>query len=169
VSKDLGRHGRDSRDVSRVDSTLGPDKAARRDAPMVTGCAVAGARPPPLGPGQLDRIVKVVSDQALEDRPDQLPMAAQHRLTDRQVQQQGNQCGGVGVHAKDPVGLDGEAAALGQWFDGLRTARRGAAQDPGDRIVAELGQEPVGFSAAWLGQGSEAVGPVQACLSLAWA
>jgi len=40
-------------------------------------------------------------------------MAAQHRLTDRRVQQQGNQCGGVGVHAKDPVGLNGEAAALG--------------------------------------------------------
>jgi hypothetical protein len=44
VPEDLGRHGRDGGNFSRVDGTLGPDQAARRDAPMVTGCAVVGAR-----------------------------------------------------------------------------------------------------------------------------
>ena len=72
-----------------------------------------------LGPGQLDLIVKIMPDQALEHRPDQLSVATQHRLTYRRVQHQGNKRSGVGVHAKDLVGLDGEAAAPGQWLDSL--------------------------------------------------
>ena len=59
-----------------------------------------------LGPDQLDVIVKVMPDQALEHRPDQLSMATQHRLTYRRVQHQGNKRSGVGIHAKDLVGLD---------------------------------------------------------------
>jgi hypothetical protein len=39
-----------------------------------------------LGPGQLDVIVKIMPDQALEHRPDQLSMATQHGLTYRRVQ-----------------------------------------------------------------------------------
>jgi hypothetical protein len=44
VPEDLGRHDCDGGDLSRVDGTLGPYEAAHRDAPMVSGCAVAGAR-----------------------------------------------------------------------------------------------------------------------------
>jgi hypothetical protein len=135
-------------------------EAERRQVTLLVELAVVHSQDPgrTLGPDRLDLILKVAADQALEHRPDQLPMGAHHRLTHRRVQQQGNQIAGVGVHPRDLGGLDGKATAPGQRLDGLQTTHRGAAQNPGDGVIAQLNEQAVGFSAARLRQGPEPVG-----------
>jgi hypothetical protein len=94
----------------------------------------------------------------VEYHSDQLAMAAQHGLGGRRVQQQGDQVGRVGVYPKDIAGLDLQTTALAERLNGLQAAHGGAAQDPGDGIVAQLGEQAMGLPAAGTGQWSRAVG-----------
>jgi hypothetical protein len=74
-----------------------------------------------------------------------------------------------GIDPENLRSLDWETAAPGERLDGLQTAHRGAAQDPGDPVVAQLDEQALGLPPAGADRGRSRSGPIQARLSPAWA